>query len=449
MSRYIKKLRNDKLGYGLVNFGVMFGHPSPSWADGLESGGRLRKTINFYDLRSIFIVDYNYELFTRKLKKIDALIAEAKEQETITEDITTSDIFNTDSRIFTEQNLNKFVPPLEIFGTSKETLETRASMHITQTTTDKYKKYQHIFSEDKFPEEEQYMPIISSDSEYYKLSFKRIACFEKFVADRCEKLLKLCNVEEKTTEYWLYAMIMMHKTIYLERAGTKYMETVYKKAMGDDSITWRKCFSMLNDNKNLKDGGSYTECNVIYFKDIKQSPISRNNLPIFYVKYDFSVLAPGVYDHFDAKLDMLYTSGKIKLVDLFMFFFQLAQIEGSDEEKAFIKAYDQVNDYHVELPFDVLGLINLPEKATSNVPFDLLEFMILVDDFFHLEPDKRKNDCPELELLRKNLYNYQQRFINIIALDFSDIEKIGEGIDYKLRDELQKALNNFIARDYT
>ena len=432
---YISNLREEKLKYSYEEFSELFGN-SKTWAYNITK--RKMQDIAIDDLWSIFLADYNYRLFIRKQARMKELLQDG-----------------INSKYVKETTLVKMFPkkvPIEIFkqGCCNVPSDFIKAGHTTECN--------FLFAEDRFPEEDRYICI--RFDEMYKLSKKQTELIENAIIEIIEEIKETYTGKALRNEYWLFAFELMFRNVNINETlweRIKYICFDDEYIRNNDKIyKWRYIYSLLGKNSSLQNPGNYATSNVVYFDNPKE-PISDENLPSFNIRYDFNEMISDDNDnYFERKLDDC-VKGKIKLIDLFMIFYRsnFMDSKSKDNKYVFRKTYTDLIEYGVETPFSKLDL-SLATKIEEK-PIDL-ELIYYITKFFeqYEDPDKynpitktydlkdRYKNNKGLVQFRKNMLTKTAgRFLDVIAIDFSFINKLPSAKDKVLRKELEDVVKEF------
>ena len=437
LSDYAISLRKECLKYNLEDFSDIMGHTSKTWTYNLET--RKLKEISIEDIWQLFLIKYNYNLFTEKKDQLEEFVEDAVRSGYVRK-TTFEKMFNKKipTDIFKGQPLK--VPE----GYSKGGYGAECDV---------------LFSEDKFPEEERY--IFSVFERRYNLEKNQLATIEKFILNEIEEIKK-DRGESLKYDYWLYAMELIVRDVEIkptlwERIKFICFDDEYMRKNTD--FKWRHIYSILNENCSLTNANYYTTPNVVYFDNQKQ-PMSDENLPSFNIRYDTEQMrttGEDDTDYFELKLED-GVGGKIKFIDLFMILHRKNYIESTNKDKQIIfrKTCIELIDYLKveEIPFLKLNLFPVPMIEDKPMDIGILELLHKVNEFY-IDPDAYDNetktykikekykDNKELMQFRDNLRASTERFINVISIDFTFIKQLPQSKDKLLRDELDEVVKNF------
>ena len=435
LTDYIGALRS-KLKYNYEEFADLFNH-SKTWAYNIANNNMIDIAIE--DLWSILLAEYNYRLFLRKQARMKELLQEG-----------------ISSQYVKPTTLEKMFPkkvPIEIFkqGCCNVPSEFIKAGHTTECNS--------LFAEDRFPEEDKY--ICKTFDERHELSKLHKDLIEDFILGELKAIKAIYTVNALKNEYWLFAMELMFKNIHIsntlwERIKFICFDNEYLRQ--NTEFKWRHIYSVLGENCSLTNKDYYSTANVIYF-DNPKAPISEENLPSFNIRYDIDeMITTGndEDDYFELKLED-GVRGKIKLIDIFMLLYRANYITSTTKDNQFLfrKTCMELLDYGIEMPFSEFNLF--PVKKAVEKPIDL-EFIASITEFFKQYEDHDKFDTVTntyelkdryknnkgLVQFRKNmLTKTAERFLDVISIDFSFIDKLPSSKDEVLHKELEDVVKEF------
>jgi len=437
LSDYAISLRKECLKYNLEDFADVMGHSSKTWAFNLET--RKLKEIAIDDIWQLFLVKYNYNRFINKKDQLVEFVEDAIERGYV-------------RKTTFEKMFDKKIPTAIFKGQPLKVPEgySRGGYGAECDV---------LFSEDKFPEEERY--IFSQFINRYELEKNQLAAIENFILDEINEIKK-DRGESLKYDYWLYAMELMVKDVEIkkplwERIKFICFDDEYMRQ--NTEFKWRHIYSILNENCSLADANYYATPNVVYFDNQKQ-PMSDENLPSFNIRYDINKMrttGEDETDYFELKLES-GVGGKIKLIDLFMILHRKNYLESINKDKQVIfrKTCIDLLDYikAEDIPFLKLNLFPVPMIEDKPLDVEIMGLIHILNEFYK-DPDtydaktntykikeKFKNN-KELMQFRDNIRACTERFINVISIDFSFINKLPMSKDKLLRDELDEVVKKF------
>ena len=444
-----KYLRTELLKYSHESFGEIFKNAG-SWSYNFEKGKK-SATISFELLRTFFIAQYNVELFYKKLDKMQELLSQAIENKTIKEKTTLLKIYGS----VDPQKPTQIIPPKEIFLGKSITFSSENVVHIDNQCMieqEFYVRYSpetiNIFSEKIFPKELRYLPMLYNQGDEKKLSVEQNERLENYIFKKVSQIIKNGSEiqedglpkEDLSNEYWLYAL-------YLTYGKTKFSPTMWeyiKKAYfpsADKEYAWRYIFSLLEDNEFLKSKNKHDDSNVIYFRNTKE-PISKNNLPVFYVKYSFNDMEKtddNETDFYDIRRGDAVT-GKLSYMDIISLIFRYQMSLGKNEDEAFKETLLKMYEEGIATPFNEFNLIEYPEnEKTLNI--NAHNLIMHISDFF----DKNDSHIEEDFLLRflENCLALGPMLFDVINVDFKFIQRINHKYVKDLNSEFKKSTREF------
>lgn len=453
-----KRVRTELFNYSFESFGAIFNNAG-SWAYDFETG-RKSSTISFELLRTFFIAQYNAELFYKKLDIMQEALSRAIENKIIKEKTTLLKIFGS----IDKQKEAVIIPPKEIFLGEK--IELRKDKEISienQCLINKefYIRYDeetiHIFSEELFPTELRYIPMLYNVGDEKKLSPEQNEIIENYIYTKVCKMIKYGTEidseglpkEDLSNEYWLYVLYLTYGKVKITEPLWEYIKKAYFPSV-DENYAWRYIYSLLEENEFLKTQSKYDDENVIYFRNTKL-PISRDNLPIFYVKYSFEDMEDVNDDETDFYGIRRQNAvlGKLSYMDIISLIFRHQLSIGKNENDAFRETLLKIHEEEIIPPFLEFDLIEYPELRDHTGDNDLIgnnanALAIRILDFFD-EKEMSGKPVQEEELLRfkDNCSALAGRFFDVISVDFAFIKKLNEKYDKEINRELKKVARDF------
>lgn len=433
--KYVSIIQSQRLKYNIEEFSEIFDHVK-SWGSNLLKNKM--KDIAIEDLWKLFLVDYNYNLFIKKQTKMKELIEEA---------INSNHLKQTTF----ETMFGKKVPFEILKGEACKVPNEFINIGHKEQCKD-------LFSEDKFLEIDRYICIEFENR--YKLGKKQTEYIEDFIVKTIEELMKPLSDYGLRNEYWMFAMYLMNKNVSISNPlweRIKYICFDDEYVRQNTEFKWRHVFSVLNENCSLKNQGYYSTPNVLYYDNPKE-PMSDENLPSFNIRYDIEAMRTTGNeedDYFELKLED-GVSGKIKLIDLFMIFYRgnYVMSKKKDNVELFKKTCIELVSYNIKVPFLKLNLFYVPDVGNKLLDIEFLKLMRAINNFYidenNYDPktdtyaikEKYQNN-QSLIFFKKNINACIERFIDVIAIDFSFIKKLPSSKDEKLRKELEEVVDNF------
>lgn len=434
---YAQTLRRRELKYTVEEFSDVF-HHAKSWASNFLSN--TLKDINAKDLWKLFLADYNCECLKQKKERIMELIADGIELHYLKPTATYDKMFG-----------NKF--PIEI-------LKGEPYKVPSDLVNSGYKEESNeLFSENNFSEEYRYVCVNFEDR--YKIGNKQLGIIEKFIIKKIEKLMKPLSEFGLRTEYGLFAMYIMLKDV---EVSTPLLERIKFICFDEDDrhpsrdSEWKHIYcNILNKNFTLKNVDYYQDENAVYFDNHKES-MSEENLPTFNIRYDIEKMITTdrvCDDYFQLKL-FDCVDGTVKLIDLFMILYYGNYIESKKKypDEIFKKTCVELARYKIDSPFAKLKLIDIPEIDDNEIDTELFLLLKSINDFFRdknkydpttdtYEIKEKYKDNKALMQFKANVGNCLEKFLNVVAIDFSFITKLSSSKEDELRKELEEVVNNF------
>jgi len=441
MRKLFEYTRKKELYYSCEDFGLIL-ERGTAWVFYFETGQK-SNSISFELLRTFFLVKYNTELFFKKIELMDTLLKQAIENGKIKPGTTLKKMYGKKC----EDGVKRLSPPIEIFlGAPANGIGQRAIIKESYFC-EKDKRDLSIFDEEKFPEDLRYVPLMTVYGEEKKVTYEQNKRIEEYMSSKTQELLKKCEKDNNWSEYWIYALYLMYNKTEITGLCSELIKKYYFD-MDGAKHTWRHVFSVLQENEHIANKKKYEDENLIYFKNDKVE-MSKDNLPIFYIKYNFDVMEKikeGELDLYDIKREDA-VNGRIKLSDLTMLFFGYHLGLGKSENEAFRDTCRELYGCGIDFPFNKVCNIDLPrgpEMKFSGVATDLA--LKLKKYFEELDRIEAKYE-ESLKIFRDNYTKLQTKYLNVIAMDFSEIDKLSLDKKSELRSELEKTLNAFLNRN--
>ena len=464
--RLFENFRTRKIYYSYDEFGRLFDRSGP-WAMYFEKGRMITKNkngdkiekpksvyVSFEFIRNFFIVEYNDYLFHKKLPIMKKMLNDKIADKIIKPGVTIQKLFNrtdVDGRIHT-------VPPMSIFnpeGYAKEYEEIHAEEHEKKQMCYIDKKYfvqpemhYEIFDELNFDEELRYIPMLLNSEAEKDLTIEQNIRLSKWIEKRTRELLNKYK-EETREQYWLYALYLMYTEVEVENECWEDIKKHYFNEE-DDVFTWRHIFNVLQKNEHLKELKKYDDDNVIYFRNTENS-ISPENLPIFYIKYNFDAIEKikkGQTDFYDIKRENAVQL-KFKLVDIFMIFMNIQLSKGFDEDVAFLNTCSELFTYGIKTRFN--KLCDIKCGKSNKIKHDEISVGLMMTAMRYFNQMSKKIDeryWPQnIRQFKKNLLQVNTHFINVVSMDFSDIVRLSENKRSELNKELEETLRRYLDRN--
>lgn len=479
---WVNDVRESMLGYSHTLFGEIL--------DLADSGSYYlcRKTRGDYlrpdILIRVFIAEYNFKLFIKKYDQMKKILEEAVDQGIIKPDVKLEDIY-PQTRVSIKLNFNQYQlkPPTSIF--TEQICLIPEEFFVDE---DLYREHKYkIFAEKKFDRSLRYLPMITDGkiSELYVLDGERL---EEYISQRTDELIEECkNSEHGNLQdvYWLYAMNMLYKEVHVSDTCFQHLLRLYPGFKKDG---WGELFDNLAKNDGLKSPHIYNDENAIYFKDSKNNPITKENLPIFYIKYNFDdlkrvddivtyekkiikknskkdldtvnvteettetaeekdieeikeVIIPTSY--FKRKCIKAHQK-RMKFIDVYMLFAQSYRNAGKNEDEVFINTCYLLSTYNIFVPFKDTNIMKLWKEQDTHFG-DETNFILEIGKLFEELPISERRIG--LQMLKNNILTDPIKFCNTVAVDFSFISKISTAMCRQLCKELEETTNDFKKRN--
>lgn len=473
---FIKNLRTESLGYTNEEFGTIIDNRAASWVYTMENGKKVT-TITPETLRTIFLAEFNHHLFKLKIKKMKEILSKAIEDGIIKEGTTLENIYGEKTRVEDGKNVPFIVPPMEIFKGEPQKCSIPKEYFV-----DENKVRDDIFDENLFPVAERYIPMQFNA----QLTCWQELTFSKYLGERAEILINEYNGIKN--DYWLLAIYLMNTDVRLTDTGFSYLKKIYGIDK-NSKIKWENLFDILNLNEKFKLKSRYDDENQIYFLNESGKQVSINNLPVFDIKYNiqyapdedgtyFPAMAgkynevmqkiwfikkpyvdarktPVIPEEFYVELAEMYNewgydnakiifayADRFKLIDIFMLIYRDFLKKGNNENEAFKNTCFELYNDGIETLLDGIDIGLRPDSnlAVSSPEMTALTFTLL--KFF--EKVKIKEDDTALINFRNNYLKLQPKLLNVISMDFSDIENLSNAKCAMLNKELEKTLKDFL-----
>ena len=469
-AQFIDYIRTAVLGYSHEKFGEEILLNSQSTSFYLCTTKR-RNHIYIDTLRKMFLVEYNAYLFGKKQEKMAELLDAAINQGIVSGKIystrkngcannktkpqktTLKRIFKTNNKLNSSINPQQLCIPITIYTIKKCVIDASIVNKEGSTENERNKIADTIFDEENFPADLRYVSI-----EYESLAYAEKNRVDKYISDRIDQIFARIIDKEHAeypeellySEYWLYGMYLMHRTVEIPIDLQRYINRLY---WNDENKTdWDGIFYKLRANEIIKKLYKYESDDFVYFKD-EESPISKNNFPIFVYKY-----AP---IHFEKKeTDTSYCKeslmastpnryngmGKITLIHLYMSLYAYFVQNGENEQSAFEHTGQKLAAYGVDcLPFNnpMLELYSLPQNPDIDLTSEATrEFHSAIIRYFQNTELDEKKDADIIQF-SKNHIQSPYVFMKAISFDFEIIKELNNSLAVELRDELQSTVKKF------
>ncbi len=408
---YICTVREKHLGYTYEKMAEVFDNYSEGWFHGVARGPK-PKYISIDDLEFFFLIDYNCHVFQSRISKMKKYI------ELRNDDNTAENIFDCFEEITYTENgkeICKYMPETSIFTQGTDSCD-------------------RLFSNEVFEDCPQYILMNKLTSTKDSFTLDEYVMFSKFIEKRTKQLLGTIGLAEISLQYWLYAMNLLYAEVSIGNQIESYISRSYFHKR-EHEFSWNAVFESLRKN-SLDD--KYENKFAIYFKNDASNDISRRNIPIMYVNYDFSesgTIIDTLKNH--------AMQGKLRIIDLFMLMFYDFTNQGLSEEHAFEKTCIMLSNYNVEPPFANLNLVDLPKVEEINITGCMPDFIELAIKFFSNAKFTEKD--ADLKIFKDNLLsnNKHLEFLRTISVDFKFIKDLNMYSISELRNRIEKTVEIF------
>lgn len=448
---WVNEVRESKLGYSHTLFGEILdlGDAGSYYLCKKTRGDYLRPEI----LIRVFIAEYNFNLFIKKYNKMSEILEKAIEDKIIKPD-TTLEIMYPQTRVALVRRFNPYLvkPPTSIF--TEQICLVPDDFFLDD---EKCKEYNYeIFDEDKFDEDLRYISMIT-DGDIASLPISDAERLEAYIGKRTDELIEECvNSEFGNPQdvYWLYAMNLLYKEVVITSDCFQHLQRLYPELKTDG---WPALFDNIGMNKSLKSPQIYNDENVIFFKDRQNTHITQDNLPIFYIKYNFKEMKKEERIENSNKDDntILTTSyfkqkcekaknGFVKLIDIYMMFAQCYADSTKSEDEIFTNTCYTLSTYGIYVPFKSLRIMEL-WIVQNHFSADETKFILAAKNLFK-GIDIARN-AKNMKVLKGNIEPDPIKFSHTVAVDFSFISNISTAMCSQLCKELEQTTNEFKKRN--
>lgn len=446
-----KDVQKQRLKCGVEYFSELLGR-SKSWCCNFLNGAAEVKGIYPEDLERLFTIEYNCVLFENKIEQMEGLLKNAINSNICAADASLDKIFKTiEFRDETGAYHKRYKVPKEIF--SGDDLSITGDIYISKS-----KRGTNIFKEDAFVQYDKMLPIELkdkfTDKEIMRLKSKEISHYVKMIKYNEEGAPELLFPNDEETvrvqnyiakrmssilhkeptnclsDYWLFAAYYKYCKVTIPPAIQDILRKWYGSGK-DKEINLDNLFNILQMEK---DEMKKYDSGEIYFLNDVEKPISKNNLPIMYMKYDWkSDRALKERKIEDAK------NYKFNLIDLYMLVYNKMLNNEYGKREAFEKTCARLHYNNIEILFDKLDILYLPEDKSNSIDNDYMKFLEDFRKLFAQFENTEKN--PELALFYSNFNPNQFKFLRTIAVDFSFIEKLGMYNVLELNEQISRLVD--------
>jgi len=430
-----KEVEKQRLGCGVQIFSQLMDR-SKSWCCNFLNASVEVKGVYPVDLMRLFTIEYNCVLFENKQEQMEGLLKNAIDSNICSTSASLDKIFKTIE--FRDENgsyHSRYKIPREVFFGDEIPL-------AGNIYASKRKRGTYIFKEDAFI---QYDKMFTSElkgkfptSEIIRLQSKEISNYVKLMqlnengsetatfpteteeVNRIEKYIsnRMINILRREplsclSDYWLFATFYKYSKVVISEQLHEMLRKWY--GVGNNKeINLDNLFNVLQMERN--DIRKY-DSGEIYFLNDTERPISKNNLPIMYMKYDWQTNRKLKEKKIaDAK------EHKFSLIDLYMLIFNKMLNKEYGKREAFEKTCSRLFYNNYEILFDKLDILYLPIDKSNKVDDGYRKFLDDFRELFAQFEDSEQN--PEFALFYKNFNPNQFKFLKTIAVDFSFIEKL-------------------------
>jgi len=448
-----KDIMEHRLGCGYQTFAMLMGR-SKSWCNNFINGNVEVRGLFPEDITRLFAIEYNCVLFENKMKQMAALLVNAIDSNICKPETSLSDVFKKIEFYDDTGNIcMRYKVPIEIFCNKQIPLPDKIFLGNNNGSN-------YIFKENAFakidirktkeymeglPPEELQEKHFTEIDDYIKLydyetstidfpdSDKDTRRVSAYISRRLEKILDVKN-GNYLSDYWLYATYFQHKDIEL---GTDIIESLKKwYCTGKEKkVPWENIFNTLQISK--KESMQFDSGEIYFLNDIKQ-PISNKNYPVMFMKYNWKSNT----DLKNKKVEDA-TSGKIKLIDLFMLIYNVMLRKEYGKNEAFEKTCARLYYGHYATLFDKLNILSLPYDKNIALTEESWEFFKQMKELINSFDFDEKN--PELIQFKKNFNAGQLKYLRAISVDFSFIEKLSMFNVIEINEDLTKMLETYKA----
>ncbi len=447
-----KDIEKHRLGCGIDIFSQLIGR-SKSWCSNFFNATTEVKGVYPEDLKRLFAIEYNCVLFENKQEQMEGLLKDAIDSNICAAEASLDKIFKTIEFIDENGSYRKrYKIPKEIFFGEEMPLpgkiyarnSKRGTYIFKESEFVQYDKMLHSELKEKYSDEEiirlkskeisDYITMIQvNDNDYETPTFpeesETLARVEKYISNRMVSILNKDPIS-CLSDYWLFATYYKYCRITIH----DQLYELLKKWYGiekDKEIDWETLFNVFqmdkSESKKYKSG-------EIYFLNDTNRPISKSNLPVMYMKYDWnSKKALKERKIADAK------ENKLALIDLYMLIYNKMLCNEYGKKEAFEKTCARLHYNNYDILFDRLDILYLPEDKSSSVDKKYIDFLKQLRDLFAQFEDAEKN--PELALFYKNFNPNQFMFLRTIAVDFSFIEKLSMYNVLELNEQISRIVD--------
>lgn len=432
----IRKIAEDlltrKLNCGYESFGKLMNR-SKSWCSNFIGAKPEVRGITPNDIFKIFTIEYNCEMFEKKIKRMEQLLNNAIETGLIKPDTQLKDIFKEFSYRGNVELITRFKTPLQIFY--GEIIPLTDKIFVNRPN-----RIINLFKEEEFDEKEQYIPIYDG-ADLHTLTHNEQTTIQSYILRRIAQIFQeekknrkaKCGRYDFSFDYWMYALLFKYKREHIEEHILSLFQRWYCKN-NETQIPWDRVFNILQMTD--KESSQGYESGEVYFLNKTKRPMSKDNLPEFFIKYDFSKNSRLKEEKIkDAE------KGYIKLIDLYMIIHNRMLYEGYKKDDALNRTIRMM--YYSGYVFEIkdLDIFDIPYENAQPLTKKSLDFhkalVELLKDF-----DFDDND-PELAHFKKNYFELGLRMMRTICVDYQFLMDLGMYADVEIQTKVSELLENY------
>ena len=433
---YIRKiaehLLTKKLNCGYESFGKLMNR-SKSWCSNFIGAKPEVRGITPNDILRIFTIEYNCVMFEIKIKRMEQLLNNAIETGLIKPEVKMTDIFKEFSYLENADVITRFKPPLQIFYGEVIPLPDKIFVNRPNRTV-------NLFKEEEFDEKEQYIPIYDG-ANLHTHTHDEQATIQSYILRRIAQIFQEEKKKHKkdgkrydfTFDYWMYALLMKYTRVLIQDSIYKSFRTWYCNN-NEVQIPWEKIFNILQMTD--KESSKGYESGEVYFLNKTKQAMSKNNLPEFFVKYDFSKNS-GLKEEKIKDAE----EGYIKLIDLYMLIHSRMLYEGYKKDDLLNRTIRMM--YYSGYVFAIkdLDIFDIPYENAQPFTMKGLEFHTQLGEL--LKAFDFDNNDPELAQFKKNYFALGLRMMRTICVDYQFLMDLGMYADVEIQTKVSEMLENY------